>query len=212
MSVAEDSKAPSRFCIIGVATKLFAKLGLDKCSTREIAKQSETNVSLISYYFGGKEGLYKEVMRAHALQTRDQVQDYINEGDLAKLTREKFIQNITQIVDHLIKKQTENPEMTKIFSREKLAGFPHSKEIHSEIFYPLIQKFYKLFETAQKQGIIKEEVNPALFFITLSEGICGFFTLMDCDLPITNDCKSLQKDPILLRDQIISIYLTGVLK
>ena len=212
MSAAEDSKAHSKFCIIDVATKLFAKLGLDKCSTREIAKHSKTNVSLISYYFGGKEGLYKEVMRAHALQTRDQVQDYINEDDLANLTREKFVQNITQIVDHLIKQQTENPEITKIFSREKLAGLPFSKEIHSEIFYPLIQKFYKLFEAAQKQGVVKKEVNPALFFIALSEGIWGFFTIMDCDLLIANDCRSLHKDPVLLRDQILSIYLTGVLK
>jgi AcrR family transcriptional regulator len=207
-----DSKSHSRFCIMNVATKLFATLGLDKCSTREIAKHSETNVSLISYYFGGKEGLYREVLRSHALKIRERVQSNVDEFDKLPLTRELFIKEMTQIVDHLIQAQLQNPEMTKIIAREKLTGFSHSKEIHSEIFYPLIQKFYKLFETGQEKGFVRKEINPAFFFLTLSESICGVINMMECDLQLTRDCRETYKDPLVLRNQIISIYLTGVLK
>jgi AcrR family transcriptional regulator len=212
MSSVSDSKADSRFCILDVATRLFAKLGLDKCSTREIAKQSDINVSLISYYFGGKEGLYKEVLRNHALKIREGVQETVDNFEKTALTREKFIADMNTIVDHLIQSQLHNPEMTKIIAREKLAGFPHAKEIHSEIFYPLIQKFYRLFETGQKLGFVKKEVNPALFFLILSESICGAFNMMECDLPLTRDCENIFKDPAQLRQQIMAIYLTGVLQ
>jgi AcrR family transcriptional regulator len=212
MSSFSHSKTDSKFCILGVATRLFAKLGLDKCSTREIAKQSDINVSLISYYFGGKEGLYKEVLRNHALKIKEGVQKTVDNFEFTSLTREQFIDDMSQVVDHLIQSQLHNPEMTKIIAREKLAGFPHAKEIHSEIFYPLIQKFYRLFEAGQRAGFVKKEVSPALFFLILSESICGVFNMMEVDLPLTRDCEKFFKDPAILRQQIISIFLTGVLQ
>lgn len=48
--------------IIEVATNLFAKNGFEGASTREICKEAGVNISLISYYFGGKEGLYKKII------------------------------------------------------------------------------------------------------------------------------------------------------
>lgn len=212
MADVKDPKADSRFCILGEAAKLFAKLGLDKCSTREIAKHSDINVSLISYYFGGKEGLYKEVIRNHAIQIRDGVKDMVDEFDKQELTKELFIADISHMVDHMIQSQWQNPEMAKIIGREKLAGFPHAKETHTEIFYPLIQRFYRLFETGQEKGFVKKEISAPIFFMTLMEAICGTFNMKDCDLPLTRDCESIVNDPVALRNQIISIYLTGVLK
>lgn len=48
--------------IMEVATELFAKSGFEGASTREICKQAGVNISLISYYFGGKEELYKKIV------------------------------------------------------------------------------------------------------------------------------------------------------
>lgn len=48
--------------IIEVATALFAHKGFEGASTREICKLAGVNISLISYYFGGKEELYKRIV------------------------------------------------------------------------------------------------------------------------------------------------------
>lgn len=48
--------------IIEVATELFAQKGYEGASTREICKLAGVNISLISYYFGGKEELYKKIV------------------------------------------------------------------------------------------------------------------------------------------------------
>mgnify|MGYP000861712990 CR=1 FL=1 len=62
--MSEDSKTnkdSSRYCLLQSAAKLFSKNGLEKTSTRDISQESKVNISMISYHFGGKEGLYKQV-------------------------------------------------------------------------------------------------------------------------------------------------------
>lgn len=210
--VKSNTKLAAKFCIIKAAANLFAKLGLDKCSTREIAKQSDSNISLISYYFGGKEGLYKEVMRAYALEVTASARPILAEIQQSELSKENFIEDVGKIISNIINTRLKNPELSKIFSREKLAGLPHSKEIHEEIFYPLILNFYRLIESGQKKGYVKSEINPALLFITLTEGIWGFYEIMECDTSLSHDCKNLAQDPELLKNQLLNIYLMGVLK
>ncbi|MEZ4872390.1 MAG: TetR family transcriptional regulator [Bdellovibrionales bacterium] len=53
----------ARFALLNAAKQLFAKHGLRGTSIRDIAQAAQVNSSMISYYFGGKEGLYKECVR-----------------------------------------------------------------------------------------------------------------------------------------------------
>ncbi len=203
----------SRKTILNVAAKLFAKFGLDKCSTREIAKESDSNISLISYYFGGKEGLYKAVMRECALEIKERVQSQAlaKKARTAPLTKELFKEDITATIDSLLFFRDKYPEVSQIFSREKLTGLQHSQEIHEEIFYPLIQNFFKVIQDAQAQKIVKKDINPALFFILLSEGIFGFFEMKECPTPLLKDCDDLVNNKAKLSQQIAEIYIQGVL-
>lgn len=203
----------SRKTILNVAAKLFAKFGLDKCSTREIAKESDCNISLISYYFGGKEGLYKAVMRECAMEIKERVQsqDLVKKSRTAPLTKALFKEDVTTTIDSLLFFHDKYPEVCQIFSREKLSGLQHSQEIHEEIFYPLIQNFFKLIREAQAQKIVKKDINPALFFILLSEGVFGFFEMKDCPTALLKDCDDLFNNKTKLSQQIAEIYIQGVL-
>jgi AcrR family transcriptional regulator len=204
-------KTDSKKCIIAAATKLFARLGLHKCSTREIAKESASNISLISYYFGGKEGLYKEVMRAYALEIKESALA-INQLTANKsMTKELFSEEISQMVELMINLRLKNPEMAQIFAREKLAGMPFAREVHDEIFYPMIQKFFEIFKAGQSSGVVKSDINPAFFFVTLSEGLSGFYEILDCKTAINDDFGILATNAKAIREQILKIYLTGVL-
>jgi len=48
--------------IIASAVPLFAAKGLNGVSVRDLARAAGVNLSMISYYFGGKEGLYAAVL------------------------------------------------------------------------------------------------------------------------------------------------------
>ncbi|MFZ3229476.1 MAG: TetR family transcriptional regulator [Pseudobdellovibrio sp.] len=207
MSEPMDSKK----CILGVAAKLFAKLGLDKTSTREIAKESKANISLISYYFGGKEGLYKEVMREFAIELKEHVNTNVFKVDDITLTKENFSNEILLIIKTIIFFRLKYPEISKIFSREKLTGLEHSKEIHEEIFYPMTLEFIKLIKKAQIEKIVNPNINPALFFTLMTESIWGFFAMAECPTPLAKDCVAITKDTTELAKQISEIYIQGVL-
>ena len=45
------------------AIGLFAEYGYDKVSIRQIAADAGANSSMISYYFGSKQGLYEAILR-----------------------------------------------------------------------------------------------------------------------------------------------------
>ena len=48
--------------IIQVAEKLFSEQGFDGTSVRQIAKEADINIAMISYYFGSKEKLLEVLM------------------------------------------------------------------------------------------------------------------------------------------------------
>lgn len=207
MSDSLDSKK----CILAVAAKLFAKLGLDKTSTREIAKESNANISLISYYFGGKEGLYKEVMRNFALELKEHVHEKIVNKKAEPMTKEFFVNEIYLVVETMIFFRMKYPEISQIFSREKLTGLQHSKEVHEEIFYPMAKEFVNLFEMAQKANVVNPKINPILYFTLLTEGISGFFEMKECPSPLAKQCLNPENDIEEIKKQITEIYTQGVL-
>ncbi len=58
-----DNNLTKKERIIEAALELFAKKGFDGTSIRDISKFAEVNVSMISYYFGSKQGLYKAIIQ-----------------------------------------------------------------------------------------------------------------------------------------------------
>lgn len=54
--------ADTRQRLLIEARRAFAAKGFAKASTREICQAAEANIGLISYYFGDKAGLYREVL------------------------------------------------------------------------------------------------------------------------------------------------------
>jgi len=48
--------------LIAASTPLFARKGLHGVNVRTLAKAAGVNLSMISYYFGGKSGLYAAVL------------------------------------------------------------------------------------------------------------------------------------------------------
>lgn len=211
MSAKMNSKQDAKKCILESAAKLFSKLGLDKTSTRDISKESHANISLISYHFGGKEGLYREVIREFALKVRDKVQPTLTEFRSQPMTKELFQKEVETMIDNMIEMRTAHPEISVILAREKIEGMPLCKEVHEEIFYPMIQNFFEMFKAGQAKGFIRESLHPALFFILLSEGVFGFFELMDCETKINKDCAEFIKDKELLKQQVVDTFLNGVL-
>ena len=52
----------TRNMVLEAAGRVFAERGYAKSTSREICEKAGVNSAAINYYFGGKEGLYEEVL------------------------------------------------------------------------------------------------------------------------------------------------------
>lgn len=57
-----EEKKSSKERIMDSATKLFARKGFDAVSIREICKDADVNLCMISYWFGSKQELYNKII------------------------------------------------------------------------------------------------------------------------------------------------------
>ena len=81
---ASGGETAARDRILDAAEFLFARSGFDAVSLRDITSRAGVQVALVGYHFGGKEGLFEEVLarRAHALcQMRRELLDELNQRE-----------------------------------------------------------------------------------------------------------------------------------
>ena len=57
----EDRETRAR--LLNAASRLFAERGYARVTVRDICKKARANVAAVNYHFGGKDGLYRAVMR-----------------------------------------------------------------------------------------------------------------------------------------------------
>lgn len=209
-----DKPSEARDRLIQVATVLFAEKGLDGVSTREIAKAAQLNISLISYYFGGKEGLYKAVFREHMLKFQKSLsldEEAVRSGVMNQKT---LCQEIEKIISLLVDRHNDEDShhFMNLFNREKMSGFCLIKDVHEEVVGPLAQKIVNLIKKAQELQIIKKEVNPQTFMILMMESIKGYLFASPCDLKFFKEALDPKKQAFDLKKMISEIFLKGILK
>lgn len=198
--------------IINAAAKLFAEQGFNGTSTREIAKSSGANLSLISYYFGGKEGLYKAVLSDFAEECKSLIGALTSEFDTDQLSKESFKQAILSLIDHFFEMRIKNPYLSVILTREKLEGMPHSYEIHAGLFKTVGDKIEALILRAQKKGFINSELIAHYFLSSLVESIIGYFLMHDCCSKLASEICVLPENHEEFKKQMSLIYLEGIFK
>ena len=54
----------TRARLLSTAARMFAERGFAKVTVRDICRRARANVAAVNYHFGGKLGLYQEVIRS----------------------------------------------------------------------------------------------------------------------------------------------------
>ena len=97
----------TRSQLLEAGLKLFSIYGFESVSTRQLTKESSTNIAAINYHFGGKEGLYQAVLKQVAEDTEpyfgpglDKVHESIS---AAADDRQKLVPVITGLMTNLFR-------------------------------------------------------------------------------------------------------------
>lgn len=203
----------SRQKILAVATRLFSNHGVHATSVRQIANEAAVNLSLISYYFGGKEGLYLAILEAHAMEIRGVFSETVELFRKEAVNRKNFAEQIRRLLGHFIDARISDPVLAKLLQRERLSGFPFAREIFEKNFTMVRGDIIELVNTAQNKGLIRKDVNAGCYFVTMIESIWGYFAFQDCSTSkLMKDSFVLPNDRDAYLDFLVRLYTEGVYK
>ncbi len=191
----------TRSNLIAVATPLFAEKGFNGVSVRELATAAGVNVSMISYYFGGKEGLYAEVLNEQFVNLRRVSEIALMDIDPLK----KFELYVRATVTRYRK----NPYLLRFYTSELTNPTP----CFTTIVKPAIQGVLQILRDTFSEGLshdqFRDGLDPADTILALA-GMINFYFLLE---PATEEMvdHSPERDEELIK-HIMDIFTNGILK
>jgi len=190
-----------RTTLIATAAPLFAEKGYNGVSVRELAKSAGVNLSMISYYFDGKEGLYAAVLNEQ-FATLKRVAEIKNmETDPLK----KF----ELYVRATVARYRKNPYLLRFYTSELTNPTPCFETIVKPAISGVVQILLETFSEGLSDEQFREGLDPTDTVLALA-GMINFYFLLE---PATGDLvdHAPERDEELIR-HIMDIFSNGILK
>ncbi|MFC4121760.1 TetR/AcrR family transcriptional regulator [Nonomuraea zeae] len=157
--------------IIEAGTREFAQKGYAGARVAAIAERAGVNVQLISYYFGGKAGLYQEIARGW------------REREAAQLAAQS---DLAEIVKGYVTAMIDDPHTPKLLAWEGLSHGDDVPEVEQAERNQRLRDNLGPFEQGRRDGTIDPRFDPAcleliliaagmapVVYPQLVEGLCG---------------------------------------
>jgi TetR/AcrR family transcriptional regulator len=138
--------------IISSATRLFAEKGLNGISIRELSAAAGVSISMISYYFDGKEGLYSSVLQEQFA--------CFNYMQTIKEREASPLEKIEEYIRWSIRRNRDYPFLLRYYTSE----LTNPTRYFSVIVQPALEKTLSMLIEIIKEGIeqnqFRKELNP----------------------------------------------------
>ena len=207
----KNKEHTAREVLIETATRLFSIHGLEGTSTRDIAKDSGLNISLISYYFGGKEGLYKAVLSSYADRTSHKVNALFSQVSEADLNRDSFKTIMRAFVREVVTSRFQEGDVNKILEREMMDGLPFAREIFENNFSQIVRGIVRLYELGQERKFIRADLNPYVLFFSLIHANDMFMNMSQCQTSLQVHMIKIPEQMDQYIEQMYFIFVEGVI-
>ncbi len=187
--------------IMDASVKLFASKGFSSVGVREITKEADVNISMISYYFDGKVGILKEIINGFFDDYLDMMQE-IGKMDAAPMGK------IDLLIRRLIEFIKTNQDMCRVSILELPREIPELAEIKAEKV-KRIKEFFITgilgdFSPGEEFYSYLPVIGPALINMVLSHFVLG---------PVIQKAFDLKFDEAFYEkyaDILSKLFLTGL--
>lgn len=189
--------------ILFAAEKLFAEKGFEGTSTREISKEANVNISMISYYFGSKEKLFEKIfevrMTESLLFTKEVLANPdLNEWEKLNLIINRYAERVKRLRTFYI-----------IMQREQLTNKNlHIVKFLNESKMGFLEIYRELIESGLKSGIFTKK--PRLEFLHATVSGTIFSSLYT--LPVYKEYFKADENYENEYFDELKIHITNILK
>jgi len=168
MTSPERRSERTQASLLAHAARLFAAHGFEGTSLDAIAKAAKVNKAMVSYHFGGKEGLYKEVLLAS-------IRGMAGRLEAARDTTASASERLRRFVRGLGEGFAQAPEFPFMVLREEMAG---GERLEGELLKEFLG-FYELDREILEAGVASgefREVDAHAHHLSLIGGLIFFLT------------------------------------
>ncbi len=151
-----ESSGKAREALIQAAKTLFARKGLASTTIRDIAKSAKLNSSLISYYFGGKEELYKACILAIGDSQYTAARDLLRDPK----SPEEFRLRLGLFIENMFNLFIQDRDAGLIIVRELDRSHSPAETEFRMGFLRVFDLIIQYFKSAQKQKMLAKDKDP----------------------------------------------------
>ena len=201
----QDEKEKSKQRILNSATKLFSQKGYDGVGIREICKDANANICMVSYFWGGKKELYKGIVDNLIEKQTKYAQSFMNINiDPSTLSKKEQINLLYTILDKVI------DFLYGGLISEDLFRFilQEQQKRNLELNSPVFVYFRKLIASIFNKNVNDKDIIFKTVFI-LSQ-INSPKVLPAFSLDLLNQ-KEFEKDDIQIIKNNVKIYILALL-
>jgi TetR/AcrR family transcriptional regulator len=179
--------------IINIAGKLFAQYGYDAVSVRDITRKADVNLGAITYHFGGKEALYREMVLSMAKTLR-------NEVEKLETLDCSATEKLTAFIQCYLKMLLQNPNRARMILMEMSLGKKRLMNVLSPYIISNSTTLMKILEAGIQSGEFRNmNIQLTTFhifsvcahFITVQPLLKRFFKIEHYDEPFIT--KAIQE-------------------
>ena len=193
--------------IISEAIKLFAGKGYAATSIKDISTAAGVNIAAVNYHFESKENLYKQLLNKFAETGVTNIQQILKPPkniDEFKIRLEMFL---SSGIDNII----EYPNLPRMLMK----NIDLMPQLSEETFHKTFEKFHHVmvifFESAQKNGIVRKELDHKLIAQFLDNQMFALIHKAAIERTLKKDID----DPKFRRkwlDQTLDLFFNGALE
>lgn len=200
------SAQDSREALLKAAKKVFAAKGFDGATVKDLAEAAHVNVSLVSYYFDGKEGLYLACLEQFGRQRLEAA-----ERVLKKPTSPEDLRiRLALFVEEFILRHLDESDISAILHRECGNKTSITQNLFKNVFMKLFQTFLTFLKSSQNAGFIRKdlemEISCGLFF----GGIVHMIRMNWVSEEFFNRSLSNAKQRETIIDHAVTQFLSGI--
>jgi AcrR family transcriptional regulator len=164
----KSADSSARAALLRAARGLFARRGLSGTSIRDIAQAAKLNSSLISYYFAGKEGLYRACIEEIARDSLQMAQTVLRPA----ATKDEYRLRLQMFLDQIFALFLEDRDTGLILIREYDRVRSPAEEVFRDSLLKILNQIVDFFRHAQKQNFLDHTKDP----LTLASLLFGCVT------------------------------------
>lgn len=185
--------------LIDEAIQAFAEFGFKGTSTADIIDRAGVNKRMLYHYYGSKEGLYREIF----IRIWGELKEQFDAVIFSEAEQNNLPLKLLRILEIFCDFMAANPHYVRLLMWEGLEGGEISNSIWEPVRGPLFRETQELIALAQRQDLIKKDLDPAQLIVSFLGAITFYFAyapslreMIGRD-PLTEEALAARKSHVL---------------